>query len=812
MSLENTSDPQSIASFLLFQTGLAWWFHNIKPLDDLFARMQHLRVLVLNGIPFSKFRGSITHLKHLRYLGFNNSNTALANKEENLVNKRNNNNIVEPPESVRNLCHLQTLELTSLEWHSDGVIYHDLPNWILNLVNLRHLIYDKDYPTVSVGFPVGIGRLTNLRTLPGFLVSKKHDHAKLGELRDMNDIEGTLAITDIDHLTDVDEAKKACLEKKRKLQSLQLKWDSLWGSPSQIDDAVLENLKPCPKLGNLRISSFKGAATPSWLGHPSFSRLTNIELDGCHNWASLPPFGQLPSLLYLSIKSAMSVKSIGREFFSGGFPQLRTLQLKDMQNWKTWDGVREGECPHLRELNIAGCIVLESLSVVNLNALETLRISGCYRIRFPSDEQLPSSLQVFNVKGSAFLPEWCRCHMRSLLRIQQLQVEGLDYHHLVLQNVWCVREAKDFTLKFKQEVQFLELTWDDEPNLVSSANCGPAEEVLENLQPCSNLTELVIRGYNGSMLASWLGDPAFSSLVSVTLHGCRQCKLLPALGLLPRLTKLHIKGAHALRCIGKEFFNGCGRSLGRPAFPYLKRLEFDDMPNWEEWAEMENFDLPYLHELIIKHCPLLQKLPPLPPTLNNIEIEDCNTMIIPSSLNHLILLHTFRISQVPTLHQLPVLPSALKILTVRYLPALANPVMPTSIQDLELQGCNEAFVAASLAHLTHITSLKIIDFPNLMELPLHNLVNLRDLHVSTCPRLQTIDCFYFSHALPEFIEGLQALKSLEHLSVSDCPKLHFSANERLPSALRSMNIFNCPSAASWRDRIWRKQEHRVDSS
>ncbi|MQL78535.1 hypothetical protein Taro_010976 [Colocasia esculenta] len=187
---------------------------------------------------------------------------------------------------------------------------------------------------------------------------------------------------------------------------------------------------------------------------------------------------------------------------------------------------------------------------------------------------------------------------------------------------------------------------------------------------------------------------------------------------LPYLRELIIKhlphsgGAASItanpQCRGKDFFNGSGGIDGTPTSPYLERLQYDDMLNWEEWMHIENTDLPYLHQLIIKHCPMLKKL--------------------------------------------------LTKLTKAYLLALANLVhIPPTVEDLELQGCNEALLAASLPHLN---SLKIVDFPNLTMLPLYNLVLLCNLHVSTCPRLRTLDFFYFCSPLLEYIEGLQSLKTL----------------------------------------------------
>ncbi|MQM08057.1 hypothetical protein Taro_040904 [Colocasia esculenta] len=173
------------------------------------GRMEHLRVLDLGGVGLNRLPESIAHLTHLRYLRLSILVKAL-------------------PESVGSMYHLETLDLGQV----DG-----LPNSISNLLNLRHLILSS-WDTIE--YPVGIGKLTDLQTVPGFYVSSEHNHAKLGELKDMNNIRGEFAIKGLENLVDVNEAKKACLDKKKDIQSLYLGWD-YWTDSSCIDNEVLES-------------------------------------------------------------------------------------------------------------------------------------------------------------------------------------------------------------------------------------------------------------------------------------------------------------------------------------------------------------------------------------------------------------------------------------------------------------------------------------------------------------------------------------------------------------------------------------------
>ncbi|MQL98576.1 hypothetical protein Taro_031286 [Colocasia esculenta] len=371
------------ASSLRTLLAICWPFSSTEVLNGMIPRMKHLRVLDLGGRPFcgepqfSESLGSIATLKYLRYL-------ALEMQK------------IPPSISIMG-------------------VHPKLPNTISSLLNLRYLMH-KGYRgnDVSVEYPVGIGRLTDLESMPGFHVNPKHDSAKLGELKELNNIKGSFAITGLHNLADVDEAKKACLDKKRNITSLCLKWD-FWNKDSpSIDDQMLESLKPSPKLGSLSIWSFRGPSCPSWLGDPSFSKLRTVALRNCRNLASLPPIGQLPSLKSLHIGGPRGVEYIGDDFFFGGFPQLEELTLCSMDNWKSWCGARahKGECPKLERLSITRCKNLESLSLTNLGAVKVLDIRFCHKLRC-----LSGSLQLSQ------LPCVQKIHIEEIYRVWRI---GLD--------------------------------------------------------------------------------------------------------------------------------------------------------------------------------------------------------------------------------------------------------------------------------------------------------------------------------------------------------------------------------------------------
>ncbi|XP_027166070.1 putative disease resistance RPP13-like protein 1 [Coffea eugenioides] len=133
------------------------------------------------------------------------------------------------------------------------------------------------------------------------------------------------------------------------------------------------------------------------------------------------------------------------------------------------------------------------------------------------------------------------------------------------------------------------------------------ENVLEGLQPHPNLHSLRIRNYNGGRFPQWLMNMAvcmnsmdassstrLNKLVKLRLRYCKMCTEVPALGLLPSLQFLELKGLENLKCIGPSFYgiadDYCGSRSSRGSgewssnlFPALKTLKLVNMPNLMEW-------------------------------------------------------------------------------------------------------------------------------------------------------------------------------------------------------------------------------------
>jgi hypothetical protein len=196
-----------------------------------------------------------------------------------------------------------------------------------------------------------------------------------------------------------------------------------------------------------------------------------------------------------------------------------------------------------------------------------------------------------------------------------------DTHHLTLENATESKDARDAKLIEKPNLSALCLEWS--VNVDESKDRTSELDVLNMLLPHKNLKELTIRHYGGIEFSTWLKGPSFPNMVLLRIENCRKCTSLPAVGQLPLLKDLFIKGMATVKNVGHEFYGeGCSQT-----FRSLETLCFEDMEEWENWSP--NGEFPHLRELSIINCPkLLGTLPNHLPSLQNVVIERCEQLIV----------------------------------------------------------------------------------------------------------------------------------------------------------------------------------------
>ena len=340
-------------------------------LSNSFRHFKCLRTLILN-CPIKELPGTVENLIHLRFLFISDYVR-----------------IKELPETFCNLCNLQTLKIEN--W----TCFRKLPQGMSKLINLRHLIFNDRFLSRDVVFPEGIGKLVGLRTLREFNIcdSKGREGCKLGVLKNLNELRGTLHIYGVESVVNVDEAHNAQLKDKIHLHGLVLTFVGRdfhkRKKRMENDVKVMIALGLPPYLQRLRIKGYMGNTI-----YPNF-----------------PSLGQLRFLEELFIQEFHNVKTVGVEFLGIDdsknkkdygiiFPNLKTLRLWEMCNWKEWIGmeVTGGEendngivtnptitkiMPRLQSLEIDSCDKLESLPNYLLTAplLKKLEITNSWHLQ-----------------------------------------------------------------------------------------------------------------------------------------------------------------------------------------------------------------------------------------------------------------------------------------------------------------------------------------------------------------------------------------------------------------------------------------------
>ncbi|KAK4487915.1 hypothetical protein RD792_003653 [Penstemon davidsonii] len=293
------------------------------------------------------------------------------------------------PNSVCKLFHLQTL---SADW-CEGL--RTLPHEFQQLVSLRHLLICRYITEI----PLGIGKLTSLRTLRFFTVGVKKGW-RIEELESLKNLRGKLIIYNLDLVNDKEEAAGAKLIEKPNVHELVLSWKWSREEGDNNDEEVLDGLQPHQRVKVLTILNFSGDHFPSWTmkmsvkGEVRLNHLIHITLTDCRRCQEIPTLGHLPLLEILELKGLRKIKRIGPSFYHSKdcyestigshilFPALKRFLLKQMDELVEWVEAEDETTtfsrfivfPKLESLEIEYCPKMKTIPNYDFPSLRKLRI------------------------------------------------------------------------------------------------------------------------------------------------------------------------------------------------------------------------------------------------------------------------------------------------------------------------------------------------------------------------------------------------------------------------------------------------------
>lgn len=348
----------------------------IRQNPNFFETLECLRVLDLSHANLTKL-SNISKLKHLRYLDLSHT----------------------PIKRLPSLSKKFALQVLKL-YDCDKL--HCLPNDLSQLTSLICLQVNMK----SLGaMPRCIGKLTKLQSLNVFIVGNDEGY-KIAELKNMNHLRESLSITKLENIKSKSNAQEANLHNKKRLDRLELLWTSL--TTSDTAKQVLEGLVPPKNLKELTIRKYNGSEFPQWLSSTEVcGMLKTIHLAHCEACKVLPSLGKLPTLKTLHLETMFKLRTLGHEFFGGGFLCLESLKICNLPNLTEWTQLTVDSMPRLRELEIVNCQRLVKLPPMDhLASLKSLEIHEC-----PQLEELPtlsSSVKSLIITESDILRRRCQ--------------------------------------------------------------------------------------------------------------------------------------------------------------------------------------------------------------------------------------------------------------------------------------------------------------------------------------------------------------------------------------------------------------------
>ncbi|XP_020970819.1 putative disease resistance protein At3g14460 isoform X2 [Arachis ipaensis] len=611
------------------------------------------------------------------------------------------------------------------------------------------------------------------------------------------------------------------------------------------DRSIRKKTCSCSKIESLRTLLYINHGTRATLSCDLLSRNKYLRVLSVHT-LNIFPYSiakKLIQLRYLDL-SWSAVKILPESLCN--MCNLQTLKLQGCSELTKLPGSL-GELINLRYLHLSGSAV-ETLpeSLCNLCNLQTLKLAGCSKLTIlPNDMYKLMNLRHLDIWGTPLkeMPKGMgklkQLHTLSKFVVGKqednvIQELGglLNLHGSLtiqkLENVVDGNEARRARIIDKKHVDEVLLEWSlsSGDDMVSNTHTDE-QDILGGLQPHTGLKKLSVCGYKGKIFPDWMGHSLYQNMTSVSLQYCWNCCVLPSLGQLPSLKSLSIHGFRQLKRIGKEFYKNEGDQHSSPIapFPSLERMQFHDMPCWEEWHLPDSEAFRQLKILQIRGCRMLKG-----DMVNQVFMRIVSSSSDVSKVRQLKIRegHTesdkwMRLNgdslsirgfecvaecafKARIIHHLTSL-QEIHFLWCESVVSLGNNCLPKSLQKLRIYRCSQIELLQQqqkydLVDLQidescdSLTSLSLDAFPNLKNLEIEGCSNLESVSKSEPPHASlqrlTIEgcCKLVSFAR----EGLAA-PNLTHLDVSGCWKLEAlprDMNSLLPN-LQSLNIRGCPN-------------------
>ncbi|KAB2006757.1 hypothetical protein ES319_D11G369600v1 [Gossypium barbadense] len=788
---------------LMLTSVYRWPYLTNVVLVDLLPRLGYLRTLSLSRYKITELPDVFENLKHLRYLNFSYTDIECL------------------PDSLCTLYHLETL---LLHWCYK---LQRLPSKMENLVNLHYL--DIRGANSIERIPFRIDKLTNLQRLSDFIIAKG-DGCHIRYLKYLSNLEGDFRLSGLENVNGED-AGEAKLNEKQGIHRLVLHWSGKFKKASrnkEVEEWVLDSLRPPKKLEQLVIENYGGAKFSTWIADPSFKNMLSLELRKCKNCKSLPSIGRWLLLKDLSISGLDQVHKIGAELFgenqSNAFASLESLCFDNMLNWEEWDLCEDDEqvskFPSLHFLSIRKCPLLLGRLPTILQSLQTLDIYECQRL-VVSISSFPL-LCVLRVEGCEELVDEGSLSVQKVTSFKVVSVSNISKFNI---------SAERIMLRFANSEAFYIFGWKELGSLsqiglrlvghrfITIWNCPQlvsleTEEERLQLDKIPGVEYLTIRDCERlNRLPEALH--AFPLITIIVLENCPGLVCFAESNFPPALKELWIWNCSGLQYLVDEKENN-NKSMSSNTC-LLERLEIKCCPSLI-WLSSRGDICNRLQHLDIRDCSKLSRLfsnAKLPVMLKKLFIWDCPVLeCITQAFLETIDLESIGIRGAEKIESLPRGLDKLSHLQKIRLNLCPNLVTSSSFPKLKVRECSADIFFPEEGFPTNLTSLEISNAPkiytSLLEWGFYRLTSLQKLKINGegCsnvvsfpeegigmtlpPSLQSISIENFENLEFMCSKGFQYLTSLQKLRINDCPKLTSLPEKDMLLSLERLSILHCP--------------------
>lgn len=375
----------------------------------------------------------------------------------------------------------------------------------------------------------------------------------------------------------------------------------------------------------------------------------------------------------------------------------------------------------IRVLDLSHVEVLTNM-LPNIASMRELRFLDLSFTRVNNFRNFPCSLQVLYLRGYArnFIPQ----SINRLAKLRHLyvdvmalslvpgigqlsQLQELESFSAGKRNGFLINELKNMqelsgkicisnihVIKNKHEAENANMILKKHLEVVVLKGRNVSKEVLEGLQPHSNLQELVIEGYGDTTLPTWmLHAHIFTKLHSLHVVNCRLLSVLPPFGKFPSLRQLTLDSLPSVK-------HADGTSFG--LLGSLENFRVSSMTSWIDWSHAEDDHgllLPQVTRFELHNCPSLKEVPYLPfmSSLSELDISVCGDFV-------------------KALPQYGQLLERLKKLSMSYCdhPVLLSEHQLKSLESLYLRNCGGLHLIDGLLSFPNLREVDVLGCPDIL--------------------------------------------------------------------------------------------------